>query len=356
MVSAHMGDQDAGSLSLVASFPGLRALAWNGRSLYASRGYKLLCAQLDEGPIQWRVTGHYRPVWWRNISASTKLGFRLCRDGFHALTITPSGNLVAVVPGAIIALAPEETEFRITHRITRGTRPLHITSTPPGQLYWGEYFDNQQRDEVHIYTSDDQGLSWRIVYTFPQGSIRHVHNIVYDEWENCLWVLTGDNGDECRVLKTNFDFTDVETVLAGHQQARAVALIPAKEGVYFSSDTPFEANFIYLLDRRGQVSKIASLSSSSIYGCRVRNSLFFSTMAEPSSINQSNSASVYGSINGAAWNAQLGWKKDRWPMRLFQYGNIMLPDGNNATDLLALTTIALRGADLQMTLWRVLDS
>ena len=32
-----------------------------------------------------------------------------------------------------------ESEFRQTHAITGGTRPLHITATPSGAVFWGEH-------------------------------------------------------------------------------------------------------------------------------------------------------------------------------------------------------------------------
>ena len=96
----------------------------------------------------------------------------------------------------MITLRPDENRFQITHKITRGTRPLHITSIPGGNVFWGEYFDNASRDEVHIYASIDGGVKWDVAYTFPRGAIRHVHNIVHDPWGECLWLLTGDYGDE----------------------------------------------------------------------------------------------------------------------------------------------------------------
>jgi hypothetical protein len=37
---------------------------------------------------------------------------------------------------------------------------------------------------------------------------------------------------------------------------------------------------------------------------------------------------------------------------LFQYGNVFLPDGENSTDQLAASAIAVEGADQQMLLWR----
>ena len=50
------------------------------------------------------------------------------------------------------------------------------------------------------------------------------------------------------------------------------------------------------------------------------------------------------------------WKKDFWPMSLFQYGNAVLPDGRNATEFLAVTTVAVDGDDLKTSIWRVLPA
>jgi hypothetical protein len=40
-------------------------------------------------------------------------------------------------------------------------------------------------------------------------------------------------------------------------------------------------------------------------------------------------------------------------MRLFQYGNAFFPDGNNSTDVLAVTTVAVKGSDFETTLWQI---
>jgi hypothetical protein len=340
-------------LTPLRSFPRLRALAWNGTMLYASRGYNLLRADMTAEILEWRQVGTYRPQWCRKVTASAPLIFRLLRDGFHALAVLSSGHLVAAVPGAIITLVPGETKFRVSHKVVRGTRPLHITVTPGAHVFWGEYFDNAQREEVHIYASTDRGTSWNIAYTFPQRTIRHVHNIVYDEWEDCLWVLTGDDGAECRILRASCDFRTVETVMSGSQQARAVALVPTRDALYFSSDTPLEGNHVYRLDRRGSLARAADLSSSSIYGCRVGEAVFFSTMVEPSPVNPDRNVRIYGSLHRTEWRSLLTWRKDRWPMGLFQYGNAFLPDGNNTSGILAVSTVAVESADLETSLWRL---
>jgi len=338
----------------VSVFPRLRALAWSGDVLYASRGYSLLRAKMmGTRQAEWEHVARHVPAPWRNFSSSWRLSFRLFRDGFHALAALSSGHLVAAVPGAIVTLAPGETEFRASHKVLRGTRPLHIAVSPNDQVLWGEYFDNPQREEVHIYASIDRGATWDVACTFPKGSIRHVHNIVYDPWENCFWVLTGDNGAECRILRADCDFSRVDAVLSGNQQARAVACVPMADGLYFSSDTPFETNHVYRLDRGGKLSKLTSVSSSSIYGCRVGDKLFFSTMVEPSEANPERNVWIYGSPDGNRWERLLSWGKDGWPMGLFQYGNAFLPDGQNTSGLLAVSTVATESNDLQTSLWRM---
>ncbi len=340
-------------LELTATFSGMRALAWNGDVLYASRGYQLYLARMTAAEIRWRPVAEYRPEWWRNLACRAALSSRLLRDGFHALTVLPNGNIVAAVPGAIATLRSGETEFQVFHRVVRGTRPLHITAIPSGRVFWGEYFDNPARDEVYIYASDDDGLTWNVAYTFSKGSIRHVHNIAYDKWDDCLWIFTGDYQSECRILRTSGDFKEVDEVVGGNQQTRAVAAVVTEDGIYYASDTPLEQNYIYHLDRGGKITKLSTMPSSSIYGCKTRSAMFFSTMVEPSPVNATSHVTLFGSVAGDAWQPLADWSKDRWSKKFFQYGNAFLPDGENASDMLALSTIAVENADLQTSLWRI---
>jgi len=352
------------NLHKVGSWRGIRVLAWDGDDLYGCRGYQLVrlnSRDIRSGNTAWQPIARFRPEWWRNLTVRNNLTYRLVRDGFHALAIaegqtdgqTDDRTMIAAVPGAIVTRNLSGGEFRITHKVVRGTRPLHITAVPRGNVYWGEYFDNRERDEVHIYASSDQGQTWRIAHTFQAGAIRHVHNIVYDRYAGCLWILTGDEGAECKVLRADRDLRNIEVVLCGNQQARAVAVILTPDALYLATDTPTERNHVLRLDRAGRIEQVAELDSSSIFGCRTANVLFFSTMAEPSCANTSHEIHLEGSADGANWRVLARWQKDGWPTRYFQYGNVILPDGENTTNYLATTTIAVKREDLVTTLWEV---
>jgi hypothetical protein len=344
------------NLRKVAAYRGIRVLAWDGDILYGCRGYKVV--RLDTAKKrEWKMVASFRPSWWRNLTSRSALSYRLVRDGFHALAILDDQTMVGAVPGALVTRIPGSDEFSVTHKVVRGTRPLHVTAAPSGNVYWGEYFDNRERADVHIYISTDRGRKWEIAYTFPAGSIRHIHNLVYDRWGDCLWILTGDVGAECKVLRASWDLRSVKEVLTGNQQARAVAAVPTEQGLYLSTDTPLEENHVYRLDyqpdRSGSVEQVGNLASSSIFGCRVRGAIFFSTMIEPSSVNTSREVQLAGSRDGTNWQVLACWKKDNWHMGYFQYGNAILPDGENSTNYLAATTIAVETDDLVTTLWEV---
>jgi len=344
------------ALELLACAPGRRCLAWDRDQLYASCGYTLFRAKaISRADVwqlsEWTSAGSFSPARLRKLSSKCRLSQRLCRDGFHCLAVLPSGTLVAAVPHFITVLRPMETDFRAVYKAPRGTRPLHIAVTPAGTAYWGEYFDNPARAEVRIYGSDDDGQTWHVAHTFSAGEVRHVHNIVYDRWRTCLWVLTGDEGKECRIIRASLDLRQLDTVAQGTQQFRSVAFVPTPEAVYFASDTPYEPNHIYRLADDGEIHRLAPISASAISGCEVYNAVFFSTMAEPTKVNCRDCVQLYGSLDGDSWTSLAHWNKDGWPLRWLQYGAVRLAAGNNSTPLLAASSVAVNPDDT-LHVWR----
>jgi len=125
------------------------------------------------------------------------------------------------------------------------------------------------------------------------------------------------------------------------------------DALYFTTDTPLEANFVYRFDRAGKLARVSPISSSSIYGCRVGSRVFFSTMVEPSEVNRDRNVRIYAG-SGDHWEPMLAWRKDRRSMRFFQYGNAFLPGGNNETLYLAVSPIAVKQEDQTTSLFATL--
>ena len=99
--------------------------------------------------------------------------------------------------------------------------------------------------------------------------------------------------------------------------------------------------------------RVGDLNASSIYGCQAGQSIFFSTMVEPSAVNTDREVHLVGSRDGAQWQTVARWKKDSLSMKYFQYGNAFLPTGENPTEYLAVTTVAVRADDLVTTIFRL---
>jgi len=208
-------------------------------------------------------------------------------------------------------------------------------------LYFGEYFGNPDRQAIHIYGSQDGGRHFETVYTFPPGTVRHVHGVFADPYSDLLWVTTGDTDEESAIWITDDRFGHLERVVGGTQRHRAVQLLFTERFVYFGSDTPLERNYLYRLEREsGRVKCLQTVQGPVFYGCKVGDVLFFSTVVEPSSVNVERHACLWGSPDGNSWQCLAKFRKDFWPMKLFQYGQILFPSGENNTGRLWFTPFA----------------
>lgn len=334
----------------------MRPLTWHEGYLYAGRGYSLFRINgetLLNKAFKWEKVATFDSDLLRKVASKNRIFERFLRIGFHSLRILPDLKMIAVVAKNITLLEPEGKKFKSTCKIKRGTRPLGITKTPDGKVYWGEYFNNFERDEVHIYGSADGGYTWNIVYTFPKRTIRHIHNIYYDPYENCFWVLTGDEDKEPRIIKVSPDWKWIDVILEGNQQARIVTMILRENSIFYATDTPYEQNYIYRLNRKtGKIEKVFPLPGPSMWSTSVDNMMFFSTASEPGEIYFP-FACLFGSSNGENWMEIMKWRKDKFYPKLFQYGNIILPYGSNEYRFLAATGRAVKKEDGWLTIWKV---
>ena len=62
----------------------------------------------------------------------------------------------------------------------------------------------------------------------------------------------------------------------------------------------------------------------------IGQTMLFSTACEPSPVNEQRVVEVWAARGGGGWRPLLRLEKDRWPMKLFQYGQVRFPAGKGA--------------------------
>jgi hypothetical protein len=321
--------------------------------LWAGKANKLLVSK-DHG-YTFQVIARYQKDPIDKIACSSRTLSRLSRFGLSAVLPLNNGGILSVARKKILLCEAGSSQMIPVFRITRGSRPLSVCQIPTGEIFFGEYFSNSKREEVHIFGSNDGGKTWTVVYTFPPGSIRHIHSIIFDQFRKGCWVLTGDSDDECKMLFTKDGFHTLETIVAGNQRARAVSAIPLPKGLIVPTDTPLEKNVIQLFDpEKRQFETIYELPSSAFFTGQAGDYLLVSTAVEPSHVNSNSYASLFvSSNNGRSWVELYRQKKDGLPMKLFQHGALVLPAGKNPNAVVYAYGQALKKIDGRMLSWRL---
>ncbi|QBA65407.1 hypothetical protein [Muriicola soli] len=277
---------------------------------------------------------------------------RVLRMDISALTVLDE-NLIAIKKGAIVFKGRNQQNFRRVFKISRGSRPLNICHWED-RLYWGEYFSNPTRCEVHIYGSKD-GEKWEKAYTFPEGRIRHVHGIYEDTFRNGMWVLTGDTDSESGIWFTGDHFQTLECVVTGSQKARAVSVIPMKKGLIVPMDSPNEINFIQKYDMyKREFSPLVQIAGSAFYRYTSPSVSLISTVVEPSEVNQARYIELYASLDLKHWTKIAELKMDFWSslsMKLFRYPEIRFPEVSRGDpDQIYLYCSGVRGYNRKMVI------
>lgn len=226
-------------------------------------------------------------------------------------------------------------------------------------IYWGDYGPNDDNANVNIYRlNQDEKID--IIYSFPEGSVRHIHNIVYDRENRRFWMMTGDNEKQSGIYIADLDWSNVSPVKTGEQRYRAVAAFPYGNGIVYATDSVESDNYIYFLSFDGHEKILASLNGSCIYSGENRSHFFFSTTVE-SPEGRGIKALLSCKLGGGIKNRNVElvavdkrnletrvvrrFEKDIWPMKLLQYGTAMFPKGQELRDDLWIYLVACKHFD-----------
>lgn len=307
----------------------------DGTELWVAHGRRLYAG---ESPESLRLHAELPIGWFPRLLASMRLSRRALRLDIHQVARLDD-RLVVAGFGRLWCLDAQSGRLLGTPTALVGGRPLTLCANSAG-IFYGEYRDNPERAPVRILFSAD-GIEWTAVRELV--GVRHIHGIYQDPYSTDLWVTTGDEGEECAIWRSADSFASIERVHFGSQQVRAIPLLFTAEHIYYGTDTPLEENYLYRFERGGaKLQRLHAVEGSVFHAARVGEWLFFSTAVEPSEVNRSRDAVVYGSRDGSQWREIARHRKDAFDLRYFQYGQLMFPAGENRTGFLWYNTFATK--------------
>ena len=339
---------------LPVTFKGFRPHIVHGNELIVSKGNSVGIIDLEDSFDKVQLVGTYKGSLIEQLGAKFDLSKRALRIGFHDM-VSFNGGLVGVQNKSIVWKAAESNKFIQVFSEFRGSRPLKLFKHPvDNTLYFGEYFGNPERSEVYIYKSDN-AIDWEVAWTFPAGSIRHVHGIHWDSYRNGIWVLTGDSDKESGLWFSDDNFNTLELITSGTQRARAVEIIPIKEGLLVPMDSPLQENFINLfsLDSKSYTA-VCSLPGSAFHAIYTNRLYLVSTVTEPSEVNKVDYASVWASLDGVKWKEITRFDRDWIPVKyqfIGRYAEVFFPSGEYTSNYIFAYAHAVKNASNCMLVW-----
>lgn len=285
----------------------------------------------------------------RVLSCHRLLG-QLLRVGLHHLLPLKNGNILVTAKRKTYIF---DKEGRVVNIWTgyQGNKPGHqgVCVTPDGTIFFAEYLLNTNRDhKINLYRSTDNGMSFQIVKTWLEGDIRHLHFVKWDAYEKCLWLGTGDYGenDQENCLYKSMDNGDTWELVGQYgQDWRAIGVCFTKDALLWGTDAgscPDTVHFVRM-DRKTRKLEILADFEGPCHGCASYKDgrSFFSTGVEGGENERDRYARLKEYRDGKIVDL---WKlkKDIWPL-ILQYGVMRFPVGTDLCDRVVFTTMGLKG-------------
>ncbi len=285
---------------------------------------------------------------------------RLLRLEPQNITMVSPQYYLCQMKGETILLDVMHSTLRVLQSKQPGwSTPLNTCKDDRGNIYWGNYGNNPLYNSVAIYQLKNI-KDINIVYTFPSGSVRHIHNIIYDSSINRFYILTGDNETVSGIYVSDDRWTTVLPYKVGKQRYRSVVGFPYRGGLLYATDSIVETNYVFMIDEFGNECEVCAINGSCIYGTELKDVYVFATTVEPKEgrgfFNLFTNKKASGILSDEIQivvvkkdNLEVkiiaSWKKDCLPMKLFQYGTATFPKGQEMSEDLICYPIACRKVD-----------
>lgn len=303
--------------------PKFRALLVTDEEIFGARGYNILKYDINTARLSKQSTINDPKYAILSRFFLTRRFFRAEITNLYELS---DDTQLLIAKKGIFKKEKNSNTFSKCFPIPRGSRPMNLCIDEKDNIYFGEYFSNFEKKPVNIYASFDKGLTWKIVYTFREGEINHIHGIFYDKYTNWKWVVTGDRENECIIGYTDNDFQNLNIVFRGGQEYRTCNLLFFNDFIVFVTDSQYIPNEIKKFDRKTlEITSLQSIEGSGIYAGQNSSFSFVSTTIEPSTVNLDQYSHLYISEDGLNWVEIAKYKKDIWHKSAFQFGSIQFP-------------------------------
>lgn len=311
-------------------YPNLRLHWASSEGWFGSRGYEIWFSG-DEG-ASWRKLSALRTGW---LPWSARFPFlaQAGRLGIHNLLRLSSGALICVAGGVLYRSTDQAATFKPVLSEFQGRRPLPmgLCQDHLGRIYLGEYWLNKERNPVRLWRSEDDGLTWRPIYTWP--AVRHIHFVQFDPYEQGLWVGTGDENSECQIAYSRDGGLSFETIGGGEQLWRAVSLLFTPEALFWGTDIGIDhddqPNYLVRWDRKcRRLQRLMPLDGPAYYSAQTAaGALAVGTAVEGGRNEKDGNLHLYWSQDQRHWNNIRLWR--RWQLPgLFGPSTLTFPLSN----------------------------
>lgn len=252
----------------------------------------------------------------------------------------------------IFSYCKNTQSLQVEHNFQKGNGPIRFTiieniSGFDDGIYFGEYFSDAVLDPIRILKRLPSG-NWIECYLFESGKINHVHSLVPDKNNNCVWILTGDFGSASAIFKAKENFSEVIPIVQGQQKFRSCVAFPHEGNLIYATDSHLESNSIRLLSfskNRWHSKKLFDINGPVIYGFESKDYYIFSTSVEPGDAKSSfifnlldtkkGPGIIHNRVEIIAYQKYENTliklflnPKDCWPARLCQFGSAIFAGGS----------------------------
>lgn len=280
-------------------------------------------------------------------------------------------NIIIAFNSKVYLISIFEKRIDFLFKLDKGKRPLSFCNVPNNHfikegIYYGDYCGNSDKDEINIYRIDKISYHKQVVYTFKKGEVNHIHNILFDSYNNCLWIFSGDFDKSAAIWQVKDDFKQITPILRDNQKYRSCVAFCNNGEIIYATDTPFQQNSLRKLmyiNNKWITKSISDIKGSVIYGSSQKNKLIFSTVVESNGIYRNKWEMITCNKRGNGisdnythlytYNIETNkldeiykQEKDIFPYALFQFGVLIFPSGDLTGESIPVFNIATKQNDL----------